>query len=222
MTALTSRENLLRLYPALAPMPPARLDALLAPAALMRVPAHTQMFAETQTCRGFPLILEGSIKVVKTSATGRELLLYRVEPGESCIITSSCLLGRTPYTARGETETAVTLAFLEAGQFNELVATLPAFRDFVFHLFSDRIADLMELVEEVAFHRLDQRLARLLLAKGDTILATHQALAEELGSVREIVSRLLKGFASQGMLALGRERVEIINRKRLQAFADAL
>ncbi|MBP7488866.1 MAG: winged helix-turn-helix domain-containing protein, partial [Azospira sp.] len=96
------------------------------------------------------------------------------------------------------------------------------FRDFVFHLFSERLAELMQLVEEVAFHRLDQRLAKLLLAKnGDTLHATHQQLAEELGSVREIVSRLLKGFAAQGLVALGREQIGILDRNGLKSLADA-
>ena len=221
MTAAITSERLLQLYPALSTLPPERLRALLAPQSLMNIPAGARLFAETEACRGFPLILDGSIKVIKSSASGRELLLYRVEPGGSCIITSSCLLGHTPYSARGETESAVTMAILPTEVFEELVATLPAFRDFVFHLFSDRIAELMELVEAVAFHRLDQRLARLLLGKDDHIHTTHQALAEELGSVREIVSRLLKGFAAQGFLSLGRERIEIVDRKRLQAFAEA-
>ena len=83
----------------------------------------------------------------------------------------------------------------------------PPFRDFVFHLFAERIAELMQLVEEVAFTRLDQRLARLMLARSGAIRRTHQQLADELGSVREIVSRLLKGFAAQGLVALGREQI---------------
>jgi len=160
--------------------------------------------------------------VVKTAASGREMLLYRVEPGESCIITSSCLLGHAPYTARGEAETPITLLILPSPVFDRLVAEQARFRDFVFHLFSERLAELMQLVEEVAFHRLDQRLAKLLLAKnGDTLHATHQQLAEELGSVREIVSRLLKGFAAQGLVALGREQIGILDRNGLKSLAEA-
>lgn len=217
---MTTRNELLELYPALAGLPDGELDALLRPEASMHLPAGTRLFAETQPCRGFPLVIAGSIRVVKAAASGRELLLYRVEPGDSCIISSSCLLGHTPYTARGETESDVTLLVLPIQLFERLLAENRAFRDFVFHLFADRIAELMELVEEVAFHRLDQRLARLLLARGDDIHATHQALAEELGSVREIVSRLLKGFAAQGLLSLGREHILIKDREGLQQLAD--
>ena len=219
--------GLLALYPSLAALPADQLAALCRPEALLRLPAGTQLFAERQPCQGFPLLLEGSIKVVKTAASGREMLLYRVEPGESCIITSSCLLGHAPYTARGEAETPITLLILPSPVFDRLVAEQARFRDFVFHLFSERLAELMQLVEEVAFHRLDQRLAKLLLAKlllakpGETLHATHQQLAEELGSVREIVSRLLKGFAAQGLVSLGREQIAILDRSGLKALAEA-
>jgi CRP/FNR family transcriptional regulator len=94
--------------------------------------------------------------------------------------------------------------------FDELLGE-PAFRDFIFHLFSERIADLMQLIEEVAFRKLDQRLAGLLLGKGRLVHATHQQLADELASVREIISRLLKGFAEQGLVRLSREQVEILD-----------
>ncbi|MDQ5914738.1 MAG: family transcriptional regulator, anaerobic regulatory protein, partial [Pseudomonadota bacterium] len=171
---------------------------------------------------GFPLLISGSIKVVKAAPSGREMLLYRVEPGGSCIITSSCLLGHTAYSARGEAETDLQMLALPPALFSRLVAEQAAFRDFVFHLFSDRIAELMQLVEEVAFHRLDQRLARLLLSRGDSIQATHQALADELGSVREIVSRLLKGFASEGLVSLGRENITLLDREGLKRLAQMM
>ena len=215
-----SSEQLLSLYPALSQLSPDDLAALLRPEAAMRLPAGTRLFAETQPCGGFPLVVAGSIKVVKAAANGREMLLYRVEPGDSCIISSSCLLGHAPYTARGETETEVTLLVVPMPLFEKLLAGNREFRDFVFHLFADRIAELMQLVEEVAFHRLDQRLARLLLARGDDIQSTHQALADELGSVREIVSRLLKGFAADGLVSLGREHIALLDRNGLQRLAE--
>jgi CRP/FNR family transcriptional regulator len=215
-----SSEQLLSLYPALSQLSPDDLAALLRPEAAMLLPAGTRLFAETQPCGGFPLVVAGSIKVVKAAANGREMLLYRVEPGDSCIISSSCLLGHTPYTARGETETEVTLLVVPMPLFEKLLAENREFRDFVFHLFADRIAELMQLVEEVAFHRLDQRLARLLLARGDDIQSTHQALADELGSVREIVSRLLKGFAADGLVSLGREHIALLDRSGLQRLAE--
>lgn len=198
------------LYPVLANLPEA-LQASLPPSVQqMTVPAGTILFDEHQPCQGFPFVLAGAIRVVKTAANGRELPLYRVLPGESCIITSSCLLGRSDYNARGIAESETTLALLPRDQFDTLLA-VPAFRDFVFRLFAERIAELMQLVEEVAFRKLDQRLANLLLGKGRHLQITHQQLADELGSVREIVSRLLKGFAEQGLVRLGREQIEILD-----------
>lgn len=212
-------ESVLMLYPALCSLPTEQFAAICRATALLRLPAGTQVFTEKQNCLGFPLILAGTIKVVKNTAAGRELLLYRVEPGGSCIITSSCLLAHSAYSARGIAETPLSLLLLPVPVFEKLIAENGLFRDFVFHLFGDRIAELLQLVEEVAFHRLDQRLAKLLLAKGGAIHATHQALAEELGSVREIVSRLLKGFAAQGVVGLGREQITVIDRDKLKQLA---
>ncbi len=221
MTLAVDPGKLLDLYPALAGLPGDRLAALLQPQAVMQVPAGTQVFAEHQPCRGFPLLLAGSIKVIKLAASGRELMLYRVAPGGSCIISSSCLLGHSDYNARGIAETALTLLALPVAEFATLMVDHTPFRDFVFHLFAERIGELMQLVEEVAFARLDQRLAKLLLARHETVLnVTHQQLADELGSVREIVSLLLKGFAAQGLVTLGREQLTIADRAGLQKLAS--
>jgi CRP/FNR family transcriptional regulator len=137
------------------------------------------------------------------------------------VITSSCLLGHVAYNARGVAETDLALATLPAPAFSRLVASHDPFREYVFALFSERLAELMALVESVAFQRLDQRLAALLLGKGRVVATTHQGLADELGSVREIVSRLLKSFADQGLVALGRERIEILDAAGLRRLAGA-
>jgi len=220
MTSKVDPKKVLDLYPPLAGLPAERLSALVSPQAVMHLPAGTQVFAEHQPCQGFPLLLEGSIKVVKLAASGRELMLYRVTPGGSCIISSSCLLGHTDYNARGIAETPLKLLVLPLSSFSALMLEHAPFRDFVFHLFAERIGELMQLVEEVAFARLDQRLAKLLLARNETQLnVTHQQLADELGSVREIVSRLLKGFAAQGLVSLGREQLTLVDRSGLQKLA---
>jgi CRP/FNR family transcriptional regulator len=220
MAVAVDRAELLALYPALAGLPAARLDALLATGVTACLPAGSEVFTERQPCTGFPLLVAGSIKVVKQAASGRELVLYRVAPGGSCIITSSCLLGHADYNARGIAEAPLTLFVLPVSAFAALLVEHPPFRDFVFRLFSERIGELMQLVEEVAFARLDQRLARLLLARNEDVLnVTHQQLADELGSVREIVSRLLKGFAAQGLVSLGREQIVVSDRDGLKSIA---
>ena len=213
------RERLLQQYPMLHELPAADRAGLLAAASVMHLPAGTVMFDENQPCQGFPLLLSGNIRVIKAAPNGRELQLYRVMPGESCILTSSCLLGNTRYHARGIAEQDLELVLLPAATFHTLLGQQKAFRSYVFHLFSDRLTDLMQLVSAVAFQKLDQRLAALLVAKPTPIHITHQALADELGSVREIISRLLKNFAEQGWIRLGREQIEIVDVAALKKFS---
>lgn len=196
------------------------LAALLADTAVIHLPMDTLVFDENQPCLGFPLILTGSIRVIKAAASGRELQLYRVQPGESCILTSSCLLGHTRYQARGIVAEDLEMMVLPATKFHQLLAQNAAFRSYVFSLFADRLTDLMVLVSAVAFQKLDQRLAALLISKPNPLHSTHQALADELGSAREIVSRLLKNFAEQGWVQLGREHITLTNRAALQRYAS--
>ncbi len=212
-------DDLVPLYPVLGKLPAALRQRVGEALQRIDLPAGTVVFDERQPCRGFPFVLGGAIRVAKLSAGGRELPLYRVVAGESCIITSSCLLGHADYNARGVSEGETTLVLLPRPLFDEMMGE-PAFRDFVFALFSERMAELMQLVEEVAFRKLDQRLAALLLGKGRMVRATHQQLADELGSVREMISRLLKGFAEQGLVRLGREQVEVLDPAGLRRVAS--
>ena len=174
--------ELLQHYPMLGELPASQLDGLLVGAASLQLPAGSVVFDENQACKGFPLLLSGSVRVIKSAPNGRELQLYRVGPGESCILTSSCLLGRDHYHARGIVEQDAELVLLPASAFRQLVA--------------------------------------LLAGKPSPIRSTHQALADELGSVREIVSRLLKNFAEQGWVKLGREQIEITDASALQRYAE--
>lgn len=185
---------------------------------LLELPAGTRIFDEHQPCVGFPFVLEGQVKVAKSSASGRELPLYRVHAGETCVISSACLLGQSDYNAHAVAESGVRLLVLPPALFQQLLSE-PAFRLFVFSLFAERVAELMQLVEAIAFQRLDQRLAGLLLGHGQTMHTTHQQLADELGSVREIVSRLLKSFAEQGLVELGRNQISILDPAGLRALA---
>jgi CRP/FNR family transcriptional regulator len=212
-------DDLLARYPALAGLPADARAQLAGAMQPLRLPAGTRVFDERDACQGFPFVMRGSIRVLKSAPNGRELPLYRVTPGETCIISSSCLLGHSDYNARGITEEETELLLLPKPVFDVLMGHAP-FRGFVFELFSERIAELMQLVEEVAFRKLDQRLAALLLGKGRLVRATHQQLADELGSVREIVSRLLKSLADQGLVSLGREQIEILDAAGLRRLAS--
>ncbi len=211
--------KLRELYPAFASMTDSALDRTLTGAVVRTVPEGTVLFDEKSACQAFPMIVEGSVRVVKSAPSGRELQLYRVLPGESCILSTGCMLGNAPYSAKGIAESELTFVALPPALFHKLIAEHEPFRNYVFGLFAERITELMQLVEAVAFHKLDQRLAALLLGKGRVIHTTHQQLADELGSVREIVSRLLKTFAEQGLVSVGREEIEIVNAPMLRQLA---
>jgi CRP/FNR family transcriptional regulator len=168
---------------------------------------------------GFPLVLSGAVRVARGSPGGRRLELYRVTPGDLCVVSTSCLFGHHALSAHGQTTEATELVLLSPAGFERWCEHEP-FRRFVFGVFADRLADLMALTEAVAFQRLDQRLAHALLGRGGTVTATHQQLADELGTVREIVSRLLSRFERAGWVRLGRERVDLLDAAALRALAS--
>jgi CRP/FNR family transcriptional regulator len=209
------------MFPALANAPPATLERIAREGAYRKAPAGTPMFDEHSPCSGFPLVLAGSIRVLQRYPNGRELQLYRVKPGESCLLSGSCLLGHSNYVASGIAETEVELLILPPALFQALIAEDESFRRHVFEVFGERLAALMQVVEAIAYQKLDQRLAALLVGRttDSEIHATHQALADDLGSVREIVSRLLRSFEDRGWVDLGRERVRIVDRAALENLA---
>lgn len=215
----TTADRLTALYPPLASIDDAERRAVLAHETQQAtVPAGTVLFQEGAPCRGFPLVLSGAVRVARGSPAGRTLELYRVTPGELCVVSTSCLFGQQPLTAHGQTTEATELVLLSPAGFDRWVRHEP-FRRFVFGVFADRLADLMALAEAVAFQRLDQRLAHALLGHGASVHTTHQALADELGTVREIVTRLLKRFERAGWVRLARERIDVLDSAALRAMA---
>ncbi len=160
------------------------------------------------------------MRVQQTGTNGREIVLYRVQRGESCVLTTSCLLAHAHYAAQGVSETPVHAVAIPAARFHEGLNRSEGFRNFVFQGYGQRLADLMLLVEEVAFDRLEARLARRLLALASgrrTLDLTHQALAVEIGSAREVVSRQLKDFERHGWVRLARGHIEILDHEALAA-----
>lgn len=203
-------------YPFLGSLPDTLRERLSQEMTLKRIPAGTRLFDEQDACQAFPLVLSGTIRVAKVAPSGRRLKLYDVEPGDSCILTSSCLIAHKTYPALGATETDVELALVPAGLFMALVDQHEPVRRHVFALFAERLTELMGLVEAVAFQRLDQRLAARLLGHGSVLRLTHQQLADELGSAREIVSRVLGQFAEEGLIRSGRQELEILDANALR------
>jgi CRP/FNR family transcriptional regulator len=205
--------ELLTLYPALATLP-----ALLPRLAPLSVPAGTRLFREHDACQGFPLVLSGEVRVSRGAANGRELELYRVTPGEMCLVSSASLFADQPLAARGVATCDTTLCLLSPPDFQTALAD-PAFRSYVLGLFAARMADLTGLIEAIAFQKLDSRLAAALLGHGTTLKTTHQALADELGTVREIVTRLLHRFERDGLVELSRESITIKDSAGLRSIA---
>lgn len=212
---MTALPDVLALYPALAEVTPTLASQGLP---VLAVPAGSVLFDEHAPCQGFPLVLDGEVKVSRSSGEGRNLELYRVVPGELCLVSSACLFRSLPLSARGVSTRATRLLLIPPDLFRRWLET-PRFRDEVLGLFAERMADLTSLIEAVAFHKLDQRLARALLGHGQDLTVTHQALADELGTVREMITRLLRRFEREGWVALSRERIQILNSAALRAAA---
>jgi len=188
----------------------------------VEIPAGTTVFRDGDGCQNYMFVMEGSIRVQKMAENGREIVLYRVNAGEACILTTSCLLSHQRYPAEGITETDIRAISIPVARFDEGVAGSAGFRSFVFSSYGRRIADLILLVEDVAFGRMDIRLGQYLLDKADdegNVAGTHQAMAAELGTAREVVSRQLKEFERRGWLKLGRGVISISD---LSALKDHL
>lgn len=160
------------------------------------------------------LLLSGTVRVQQLSESGREIVLYRVNAGESCVLTTACLLAYDDHSAEGIAETEVKAAAIPRMVFDDLIATSKSFREFVFLSYSRRITDLFYVIDELAFRRVDIRLAQKLTELQDdqaNIHATHQQLAAELGTAREVISRQLQEFQRRGLVTLSRGNVEIID-----------
>ena len=206
-------------FPVFAKLPEDKREKVIGGMHLRRAPAGTVLFDAHQPCSGFPLLLRGSVRVVKASPNGREILLYRVEPGQGCIMSGGCLLGHSDYSASGIAEEDVTLLVIPPALFQQLIVEFEPFREFVFGMYGARLAEVMELVEEIAFRKLDARLAQLLVHRGPVIADTQQRLADELGSVREVVSRVLRSFEERGWIKIERERITVLDPKALASLA---
>jgi CRP/FNR family transcriptional regulator len=186
---------------------------------VMGVAAGTPLFRAATPCQGFPLIIDGEVAVSRSSGDGRQLELYRVTPGELCLVSSACLFRAQALSATGTATRATRLVLVPPAQFRDWLA-VPTFRDAVLGLFAERMADLTALVDAIAFHQLDQRLAAALLGHGADLHITHQALADQLGTVREIVTRLLRRFEREGWVTLGREHIHINHSAALRHWAQ--
>jgi CRP/FNR family transcriptional regulator len=189
---------------------------------IITVPAGTVIFGPGKAPESLLLLLGGTVRVQQTSENGREIVLYRVAAGESCVLTTACLLAYEDYSAEGIAETDVKAVAVPRSVFDQLIAESDVFRRFVFSAYSRRITDLFFIIEEVAFQRMDIRLAHKILelpGENDTLRKTHQQLAAELGTAREVISRLLQEFQRRQWIEIGRGEIRIKNRDALSELA---
>lgn len=186
---------------------------------IISVPAGTQVFAPGQSADSLLLLLDGTVRVQQRSDTGREVILYRVNAGESCVLTTACMLAFEDYSADGVAETDVRAVSIPRQTFDDLVARSPVFREFLFTAYSRRITDLFALIDDIVFQRMDVRLATRLVELADTdgvVHATHASLATELGTAREVISRILSEFQRRGLIEQARGEVRLTGRAGLE------
>ncbi len=208
--------------PALAGLDKATLDRLgrLVP---MEAPKGTVLFQPGDAVKGYVIVLAGRIGVHLIGPTGREILLYDVEPGQSCIQSTLGLLGEEDYSAEAVAETDVTAVLLPRALFLDLIDSAPAFRRLVFAAFADRMQKVMHILEHVAFLKVEARLAQHLLARADAkglVTATQADLARAIGSAREVISRRLDALARRGLIRNERGWIEIRDRATLERIAE--
>jgi CRP/FNR family transcriptional regulator len=199
-------------------------DRLLTVAQVRAYPKGHEVFGPQNIPDSLLFLYEGTIRVSQTSENGREIVLYRVDAGESCVLTTACMLAEEAYNAEGVAETDITVVVLPKPAFDRLVAEEAAFRKFVFAAYSRRLIDLLRVVDDVAFGRIDVRLAdRLLTLAGSNkeIEATHAQIASELGTAREVVSRVLHDFHKRGHIAQSRGRITVTDKPALRALAES-
>ncbi len=195
----------------------ATAEQLLDAAQVVSVPNGTHLFGPGARPQNLLLVLSGTVRVQQVTESGREIVLYRVHAGESCIMTTACLLAGDTYAADGWTETDVTAVAIPEHSVDHLIASSAVFRKFVFASYAKRISDLFLTIEDIASRRIDLRLAQRLidLADAGKVRATHQQLAAELGTVREVVSRQLSDFQRKGWISQNRGTVSILNTSAL-------
>lgn len=213
--------RLQQLYPGISGLDDSVGVRLVASAQTINVPAGAVAFHKGDPCKNFILVLEGRVRVQLSSEGGREVVLYRVKPGGTCALTTSCLIAKENYPAEAVIEEDITAMMIPDLHFRQALLDSEPFRQLVFQGFSRRLCAIVSRMENVAFKTIDERLAEHLLKGDDDSLSniTHQVLAAEIGTAREVVSRKLKRFESDGLIRSSRGRVEIVDRENLRALS---
>jgi CRP/FNR family transcriptional regulator len=206
-------------FPDLHRLDPEIKRALVERSRILRIPKNTVVAAPGMRAENLMIVLDGTIRVQQVSEGGREIVLYRVTKGETCVMTLHCLLGHDAFSAEAVAETDVEGVCVPQSAFEEFMGRSSAFRRFVFASYSTRLRELFNIINEVAFARIDVRLAKKLIELADQagdVGATHQQLAVELGSAREVIGRQLQEFQRRGWIRAERGRIGVIDRESLE------
>lgn len=188
-----------------------------------RIPAGKDVFVEGDEAESIALLLSGSVRVYKIGESGREITLYHFGNGESCILTANAILSRRSFPAIATVESEVEAVMIPADIFRDWIKRFDLWRDFIFKLLYDRLSTMMAIIDEVVFQRMDKRVAAYLINRkktGKAITVTHQEIASELGSSREVISRILGDFAERGLVTSGRGTIEIADLNAIKLLAD--
>ena len=180
---------------------------------LAKISKGRDVFLEGSQVDAIALLISGVVRVYKIGETGREITLYRFGNGQSCILTANAILSQKTFPAIATVEKDAEAVMIPADTFREWVVRYDLWREFVFDLLSQRLSTVMAVVDEIAFRRMDARIASLLLARAEMqnpLRITHQEIASELGSSREVISRLLEDFSERGLIRSGRGEIEIL------------
>jgi CRP/FNR family transcriptional regulator len=185
---------------------------------LAKIPKGKDVFLEGSHVDSIALLLSGVVRVYKIGETGREITLYRFGNGQSCILTANAILTQKTFPAIATVEEDAEAVMIPADRFRDWVVRYDPWREFVFDLLSQRLSTVMAIVEEIAFRRMDSRVGSLLLDRvrvQNPIRITHQEIASELGSSREVISRLLEDFSERGLIRSRRGEIEVLDREGL-------
>jgi CRP/FNR family transcriptional regulator len=207
-----NRHDFLRSFPVFKNASDVVVQDLLDASRHVSFPAGAQIYQEGDACSGIAFVLSGEIRVYKIGESGREITLYGIGPGETCILNASCILSGRSYPAYADALSETGVLLVPAEVFRRLVSEDESVRTFVFTLLSQRLSGVMELVEEVAFRRMDERLTEYLIEKSENgrLESTHQRIANDIGTSREVVSRLLKDMERSGKISLSRNAITLL------------
>lgn len=218
------KEDWTQYFPGLSKLETSVKDILLEQSRPVKLAKGTRIFGAGKIPENLLFLRRGTVRVQQNAENGRDIVLYRVTAGESCVMTTACMLTYEEQLAEGIAESDLEAIAIPTSCFETLISTSTVFRHFVFRAYNARMNELLMKIQDVAFSRIDERLAQKLCSltqKSDELNITHQELATELGSVREVISRQLKTFQKQGWITTMRGKIMITDRDALRSLAGS-